>query len=410
MQKKLSEEYDKNGEGSFVVETAYPIPGIGRLCFDATRRYRDVGRYINHDPRLYNSKLSTPKLLQGKWRIALLAIKDIEVGEEVLYDYWERTQLWMRERTESGGREEREEAVGDEDGMGEGRFGGSGEWEKKIDGGVVGGSGDWEEKRDGGAVGGSGDWEEKRDGGAVGGSGDWKETAGGSGDWEGMGDDAVGGSGDWEGMGEGGISEGGSYIVVLSTHSCESSKHGVVAAKSEKLLPHKTHHNSFWCPVADCASGPVQKITQHLMKVHKMDHSRASKISAKKVRAPLEAMCLRLPNPATRSSQLLPLPLAVASTTAPSATSSSLSRTAHLPSQSASASTSHHATTPPHTVHTGGQFLNAFFTHLQTCQQPPKPVHCHPTGQGCGQIPDGPQPQRCRGAVFVGGEACRGLP
>ena len=71
-----------------------------------------------------------------------MAIKDIEVGEEVLYDYGERTQSWMRVRTESGGREEREEAMGDEDGTGEGRFGGSGEWEERRDGGAVGGLGD----------------------------------------------------------------------------------------------------------------------------------------------------------------------------------------------------------------------------------------------------------------------------
>ena len=302
--KRLSEEYSRNSEGSFVVETAYPIPGIGRLCFDATRRYRDVGRYINHHPRHYNSKLSTPKLLRGKWRIALVSIKDIEVGEEVLYDYGERTQPWMRVRRESGGREEREEAMGDGNGTG--------------------------------------------------------ETAGGSRDWEGMGNDVVGGSGDQEGTGEGGVSEGGSDVVVL-----ESSEHDVVAA-SEKSLPQKTRRNSFWCPVMDCPSGPVQKMTQHLIKVHKMDHSRASKVSVKKVRAPLEAVRLRLPNPTTRSSRLVPLPLAVASTAAPSATSSLLSRTTHLPSQCTSASTSHHTPTPPHTVHTGGQFLNGFFAHLQT--------------------------------------------
>ena len=34
-----------------------------------------------------------------------------------------------------------------------------------------------------------------------------------------------------------------------------------------------SHHkrNYFWCPVVDCASGPVEKVTQHLSKVHKMD-------------------------------------------------------------------------------------------------------------------------------------------
>ena len=41
----------------------------------------------------------------------------------------------------------------------------------------------------------------------------------------------------------------------------------------------KFKRNFFWCPVKDCASGPVQKITQHLQKVHKMDPATAASVA-----------------------------------------------------------------------------------------------------------------------------------
>ena len=52
-------EYARNGEGSFVVETPYNIPGVGHLCFDATRRYRDVGRLINHAPSPHSDPIDS---------------------------------------------------------------------------------------------------------------------------------------------------------------------------------------------------------------------------------------------------------------------------------------------------------------------------------------------------------------
>lgn len=36
-ERKLAEEYERNGEGSYVLQTAYPVPGVGCLCFEATR-------------------------------------------------------------------------------------------------------------------------------------------------------------------------------------------------------------------------------------------------------------------------------------------------------------------------------------------------------------------------------------
>ena len=98
LHKELQEEYRRNGEGSFVVETAYSVQDIGRLCFDATRRYRDVGRLINHDPKTYNLTLSTPQFLRGKWRLALVAVRDIKVGQELTFDYGTREAPWMMTR------------------------------------------------------------------------------------------------------------------------------------------------------------------------------------------------------------------------------------------------------------------------------------------------------------------------
>ena len=45
---KMEEEYERNHKGSYIVESSYAIPGIGRMCWDATRYYHQVGRYINH--------------------------------------------------------------------------------------------------------------------------------------------------------------------------------------------------------------------------------------------------------------------------------------------------------------------------------------------------------------------------
>ena len=54
----------------------------------------------------------------------------------------------------------------------------------------------------------------------------------------------------------------------------------------------------------DCTSGPVQKMTQHLQKKHRMDAVTAAQHSKKKVRALLEAVSTKMPNPRTRSSGL----------------------------------------------------------------------------------------------------------
>ena len=62
--------------------------------------------------------------------------------------------------------------------------------------------------------------------------------------------------------------------------------------------------NYFWCPILDCASGPVQKVGQHLTKVHRVSPQEVARLLKKKTRAPLEAVKLKLPNPSQRSTKL----------------------------------------------------------------------------------------------------------
>ena len=79
---QLAAEYDRNGEGSYVLYTAYVVPEFGaRLCFDATRRFKDLSRLINHATTGYNTKPGRPAYLRGKWRVGLVAVRDISEGE-----------------------------------------------------------------------------------------------------------------------------------------------------------------------------------------------------------------------------------------------------------------------------------------------------------------------------------------
>ena len=99
---QLATEYQRNGEGSYVLYTAYIVPEFGaRLCFDATRRFQDLGHLINHAPTGYNLKPGRPLFVRGKWRVGMVAVKDIVEGEELTYDYGVRTEGWMRSQGNS---------------------------------------------------------------------------------------------------------------------------------------------------------------------------------------------------------------------------------------------------------------------------------------------------------------------
>ena len=200
----------ENEEGSYVLSTAHTVPGAGtRLSFDATTRYRDIGRLINHSPKGFNSTPGSPVHVRGKWRVGMVAVRDIAEGEELVYDYGVRSEDWMKARKKA---RSREQDVPD---------------------------------RDSGCV-----------------------------------DGAAGES-----------REGSPDISVVE-----------ISRKSGKKVVYK--RNFFWCPEQDCASGPVQKVTQHLQKVHKMDPATAARVASKKRQATPEAVRLKMPNPKTRSSGL----------------------------------------------------------------------------------------------------------
>ena len=88
--------HEMNSAGSHVLE---PVPKVGRLCFDATERFHHPGWYINHIARGGNVRLNRPFFIRGKWHIGFLAIRHINVGEELAYDYLDRDkeQQWLQE-------------------------------------------------------------------------------------------------------------------------------------------------------------------------------------------------------------------------------------------------------------------------------------------------------------------------
>jgi hypothetical protein len=58
---------------------------------DGTRRYNQFGVYANHS--IYpNSRLCLPVYVQGKWRIGLMAVRDISENEEITWNYSDRNK------------------------------------------------------------------------------------------------------------------------------------------------------------------------------------------------------------------------------------------------------------------------------------------------------------------------------
>ena len=91
--KQVEKQYDDNNEGCYIVESMYPVSGKLILCFDATRRFHQLGRYMNH-ARNPNAAITPPRKVRGKWRVGFLAIRDINPGDEVVWDYKIGGQHW----------------------------------------------------------------------------------------------------------------------------------------------------------------------------------------------------------------------------------------------------------------------------------------------------------------------------
>ena len=93
---RLEEEYKINKEPCKVVEVHLDD---GVVYFDGTRRTNQFGAYINHSRMAPNIKLFYPPIaIRGKLRIAFISIKDISIGEELLWDYKDKDIDWFTER------------------------------------------------------------------------------------------------------------------------------------------------------------------------------------------------------------------------------------------------------------------------------------------------------------------------
>ena len=68
---------------------------------------------INHAPTHFNLKPGRPLYLRGKWRVGMLAVRDIANGDELTYDYGVRSEKWMKKKelNKSNGRIAGEEST-----------------------------------------------------------------------------------------------------------------------------------------------------------------------------------------------------------------------------------------------------------------------------------------------------------
>ena len=79
------EEYKKNNERCCIVDLAYLIPGEGKMLWNATRRYHQLGCYIYY-AKSPNAEITEPYWARGKWCISLIVCRDIMEGDEVVWD------------------------------------------------------------------------------------------------------------------------------------------------------------------------------------------------------------------------------------------------------------------------------------------------------------------------------------
>jgi len=77
------EEYEWNGEGSYILEGQTPK---GWVCLDVTRRMGSVDCLLNHSLNP-NLKPFRPLHIREKWRVGFLAVRDIKLAEELTWDY-----------------------------------------------------------------------------------------------------------------------------------------------------------------------------------------------------------------------------------------------------------------------------------------------------------------------------------
>ena len=426
----LARQYELNSEGSYIIETSYPVPGVGcRLAFDATRRYQDIARLINHKALSYNLKPFKPMYIRNKWRIGMVAVRDINVDDELTYDYGVRSESWMKVRAtemsketkKTGGDEgERNVNIGAEEDIDQGPRAGADE--DMNDEAMEDSTGDQaqevstaqaedeENDREDREMSRNlwivspvkhpqnkarprllSDEEEENDG-------KYRETdedvqmvsatvletprsryhpttSRKLFDLEETSED------DWDTRED---------VMIVSTTDVQEErvdgvKNGVVDDEEEVQIlstvkSKKPKRNYFWCPVTDCTSGPVQKITQHLQKKHRMAPAKSAALAKKKRRAPREAIRLNEPNPHTRSSGMKSLALTFSESASTPAPAHQAITPHRMPSPSPGSSRTTTPTiapshpVPPCTPSTSGlsgkfhdgDFIKSLYSHLRT--------------------------------------------
>ena len=93
----MEEQYERSGEGCFILEAQ---DRSGKWwCFDATRHLNQYGRYLNHAAGgMANATPVPPVVVQGRLRVGFVATRQIQPGEEVLWDYGVRGEPWLRKQ------------------------------------------------------------------------------------------------------------------------------------------------------------------------------------------------------------------------------------------------------------------------------------------------------------------------
>jgi len=84
---KLREsEYEDTGAGCYMYYFEW---NKQKLCLDATKPTKRIGRLINHSRKAPNCKTRL-YIYEDKPHLIFIALRDIETNEELLYDYGER--------------------------------------------------------------------------------------------------------------------------------------------------------------------------------------------------------------------------------------------------------------------------------------------------------------------------------
>ena len=84
-------EYEKREKEMAINEETCAIiehrVGKSTFYFDATRRYNQLGKYMNHGRKDVNVRVHRPLAIRGKLRLGMYTITDINEGDELLWDY-----------------------------------------------------------------------------------------------------------------------------------------------------------------------------------------------------------------------------------------------------------------------------------------------------------------------------------